>query len=290
MPSDAPTDGHRARGYAVLAQLLEHGATGVDPELARVFDPDVDPDALRSEYVAAFDLGVPPYASAFLEADRCVGGRVTSAITDRIGHAPPLSSCHLATGLGHAAALLRAGQGERARAFVGDVVLPWLPAFAVVMDDQPVPFWRAVVRQALDLAAEHVGAVPVAGGLVPADVADPLGERSGLADIATWLGTPAAVGTFISDADLVAIGRAVELPRGFGTRAQRIETFLRSAVDQGRVPQAVRGLAGLLEQRKAALHGLGRTHVHPSVVAPWTQRLERGLQVTKALTEAALRS
>src|SRR5690606_1202172 len=103
-----------------------------------------------------------------------------------------------------------------ARLFVHDAVLPWLPAFSVVMQDQPVPFWRAVVRQALDLAADHAGSEAPEQWSMPL-VADellaPLGERSGLADIANWLATPAAVGTFISDADLVAIGRTLELPR-----------------------------------------------------------------------------
>ena len=286
------TDHQRAAGYHVLAQLLEHGATDVDPELARLFDPKVDPDGLRSEYVAAFDLGIPPFASAFLEAERCVGGRVTAAIGDRMGEggAVGLAACHVAAQLHHVTALLARGQWGQARLFVHDVLLTWLPTFSVVMQDQPVPFWRAVVRQALDLAAEHAGgeapeqwSMP----LVADDVPAPLGEKSGLADIATWLATPAAVGTFISDADLVAIGRTLDLPRGFGSRPQRIETMLRSAVDYSLVPQAVEGISALLKRRREAMVELGRTHVHPGLVAPWLGRLDRGLEVTGTLAEAA---
>lgn len=119
-----PSDDQRARGYAVLAELIEHGATGVEPEVARLFDPQVEADTLRAEYVAAFDLGVPPYASAFLEADRCVGSQVTSSIADRMGTSGGmgLAACHLATQLRHVAALLARGEPGGAR-FVHDVVL-----------------------------------------------------------------------------------------------------------------------------------------------------------------------
>ena len=153
------TDQQRAAGYHVLAQLLEEGAEEVDPELALLFDPKVDADVLRSEYVAAFDLGVPPFASAFLEAERCVGGRVTAAVGDRMGEGggTTLAACHVAAQLHHVTALLARGRWGQARLFVHDVLLTWLPAFSVVMQEQPVPFWRAVVRQALDLAADHAG-------------------------------------------------------------------------------------------------------------------------------------
>jgi len=290
----ATTDAQRGAGYGVLAQLLEHGATGVDPEVARLFDASVDAESLRSEYVAAFDLGVPPYASAFLEADRCVGSAVTSSIADRMGagaNATGLAACHVASGLGHVSRLLTAGQWGEAKLFVHDVVLAWLPAFSVVLGEQPVPFWSRVVRQALDLAADHAGgeapeqwSMP----LTPATVPEPLGDKSGLADIATWLATPAAVGTFISDADVVAIGRSVSLPRGFGSRPQRIETLLRSAVDYGSLPTAVEAIAALLERRRAALVELSKTHVHPGLVAPWLQRIERGLKVTETVSDAAM--
>lgn len=289
------TDQQRAAGYHVLAQLLEQGAADVDPELARLFDPQVDPDGLRSEYVAAFDLGIPPFASAFLEADRCVGSRITAAIGDRMGEGggTGLAACHVAAQLHHVTALLARGQWGQARLFVHDVLLTWLPTFSVVMDEQPVPFWRAVVRQALDLAADHAGAEAPEQWSMPlraAEVPAPLGEKSGLADIANWLATPAAAGTFISDPDLLAIGRTLELPRGFGSRPQRIETMLRSAVDYGLVPQAVEGIRAVLQRRRDAMVELGRTHVHQGLIAPWLARLDTALDVTATLSEAALRA
>ncbi len=294
--NDAPprTSAQRAAGYDVLAGLLEHGAAGVEPAVARLFDPSAEPDDLKSEYVAAFDLGTPPFASSFLEADRCVGGQVTTAIGDRmgVGMGTGPAPCHLAAQLGYVSALLGHGQDEPAALFVHDVVLSWLPALAVGLEEQPVPFWRAVVRQALDLAADHAGAAAPeqwSAPLQPAVVKAPLDERSGLADIATWLATPAAVGTFISDHDLVGIGRAIDLPRGFGSRPQRIETLLRSAVDYGLVPKAVEGIAELLTRRRGALLGLAETHVHAGVVKPWIERIDHGLDVVATLSEASLR-
>lgn len=287
----ANTDPQRARGYRVLARLLEDGAAGVEPGVAAVFDASADPAQLRSEYVAAFDLGVPPYASAFLEADRCVGGQVTASLADRMhtGASTGPAACHLAVQLEYVARQLGAGQGDEARAFVRDVILPWLPAFAVVLREQPVPFWRAVVSQALDLAAEHAGMAEASRHpLVPADVPAPLRDKAGLADIAIWLATPAAVGTFISDADLVAIGRSISVPRGFGSRPERIQTLLRTAADYGCVPKATERLGALIERRRAALEVLGQTHVHRGLLLPWVERLDRGLEVVATLGEAAL--
>lgn len=289
------TDLQRAAGYEVLALLLERGAADVDPELARLFDPSTNPDDLRSEYVAAFDLGVPPFASAFLEPDRCVGGQVTTAVGDRMGAhvGTKLAACHLATQLGHVARLLSARAWEPARRFVHDVVLAWLPTLSVVFDDQPVPFWRSVIRQALDLAADHAGGAAAAqwsAPLEPAEVPLPLGERAGLADIATWLSTPAAAGTFVSDHDLVTIGRLTDLPRGFGSRAQRLETMLRSAADYGAVGALTEALTQVLERRKGALESLAESHVHEALVNPWLERLHRGLHVVETLAEAGSRN
>ncbi len=290
----APTDAARAPGYDALASLLEHGARGVEPDLARLFDPSADPGELRSQYVAAFDLGIPPYASAFLEADRCVGSAVTAAIGDRMGNGAgtELAACHISAQLRHVAGLLVSEQSEAAALFVHDVILAWLPAFSVALQEQAVPFWRAVVRQALDLASDHAGATAPgqwSAPLQPAEVAKPLGETSGLADIAQWLATPAAVGTFISDRDVVAIGRVIELPRGFGSRPQRIETLLRSAVDYGALSAATDGIAAVLKRRRGALLELSKTHVHMGIVAPWVQRLDTGLEVIGTLAEAARR-
>lgn len=296
------TDAQRVRGYRVLARLLEDGAAGVPAEIALVFDATADPQSLRSEYVAAFDLGVPPYASAFLEADRCVGGRVTATLADRMetGATAGPAACHLAVQLEFVARRLEAGHGDEAVAFVRDAVLSWLPAFAVVLREQPVPFWRAVVSQALDLASDHVAGR--AAGLAmhsgwmseglstplrPADVPPPLQDSDRLADVAVWLTTPAAVGTFISDADVVALGRSISIPRGFGSRPERMETLLRSAADYGCVPAATDGLGALLDRRRSALRALGKTHVDPGLLAPWVERLEVGLDVVARLGEAS---
>ncbi len=285
------TDLQRAAGYEVLAQLLEHGAADVDPELARLFEPTSNPDDLRSEFVAAFDLGVPPFASAFLEADRCVGGRVTTAVGDRMGAqvGTELAACHLAAQMGHASRLLSARAWEPARLFVHDVVLTWLPALSVALEEQPVPFWRAVVRRALDLAADHAGrGAPTqwSAPLQPAEVPPPLGEKAGLADISAWLSTPAAVGTFVSDHDLVTIGRDMDLPRGFGSRAQRLETMLRSAAGYGAFAALAEAFVRVLERRKGALKALLESHLHHGLVGPWLERLDRGLGVVETLAKA----
>ncbi len=288
----ANSDAERARGYRVLARLLQEGALGVDAAVAAVFDATTDAEALRSEYVAAFDLSVPPYASAFLEANRCVGGPVTAMLADRmqIGASTGPAACHLGVQLEYVARRLEVGDAQEAGAFVRDGILVWLPAFAVVMAEQPVPFWRAVVSQALDLAADHAGRTAASlQSLRPAEVAAPLREAAGLGDIATWLATPAAVGTFISDADIVTIGRAISLPRGFGSRPERIETLLRSAADYGCVAKATQGVGELLERRRRTLRALGKTHVHPGLLSPWLERLERGLEVVATLGQASRR-
>lgn len=288
----ANTDSQRARGYRVLARLLEDGAEGVEPAVAAVFDATAKPEELRSEYVAAFDLGVPPYASAFLEADRCVGGHTTASLADRMqtGASTGPAACHLGVQLAYVARRLDAGDAAEARAFVREAILSWLPSFAVVLAEQPVPFWRAVVSQTLDLAADHAGSTEVPPQPVRlADVPAPLRDSAGLGDIASWLATPAAVGTFISDADLVTIGRRVSLPRGFGSRPERIETLLRSAADYGCVAKATEGVGELLERRRRMLQALGETHLHPGQLRPWVERLEHALEVLATIGNAAAR-
>ena len=75
----------RARGYHLLSRILLEGAREVPPAAMSLVIPEgTDPEVLQTEYVAAFDLGVPPYASTFLEKDGLVGGAVTRNVADAI--------------------------------------------------------------------------------------------------------------------------------------------------------------------------------------------------------------
>ncbi len=125
----------RARGYALLAELLIRGPAWADASaLAMIADDPPGAEELAAQFVAAFDLGVPPYASVLLERDGCVGGEVTRRVLDAMaidGYSPvsdAVAACHLGVLLAHAARLCRAGRDARATEVLHLHVLGWLPA------------------------------------------------------------------------------------------------------------------------------------------------------------------
>jgi TorA maturation chaperone TorD len=259
-----------ARGYALLGRLLVQGASADElatlaaiPGLGDALDPTTDPDEVATQYVTAFDLGVPPYGSAFVDPSGHVGGPVTRAVGDDIAAAglqpwtDEVAADHLGVLLGHLAAVVAVSESD-ARRFATQHVMSWLPAFVVALDSIDAPFWRDVVRFALELVAIQVAddrpssplGLPVSPDWLTAPDCD-------LRTIASYLSSPTRCGAFLTDADLLRIGRALDLPRGFGPRRTRIETLLRSAAEYDLVPRACEHLAATFERYQHRFEELG---------------------------------
>jgi len=272
----------RARGYRLLSELLLHGAASCGADEIATIDPEaVDSDELDTQYVAAFDLGVPPYASTFLERDGMVGGAVTRAAADamqRDGELPvtdEVGACHLGVLLGHAARLCATGRDRDAARFVARHVLPWLPAHLFALESLPVPFWTRVVRVALDVAVAHVGEAPQPVASVGTDEDDPLRDPgAGLREVAAYLAAAARCGVFLTDAECSRIGRTLDLPRGFGPRRARIETLLRSAAEYDGLVPLCDALDAVLMHRRARLHQLAEEWADAAALQRWTDRID----------------
>ncbi len=256
----------RARGYAVLSELLLGGGVTLDPRAVAAIDPQAtDLDELATQYVAAFDLGVPPYASTFLEPDGIVGGSITCAIADAIGTdgqrpaTDEVAACHLGVLLGHAARLCGSGRDGDAADFLRRFVLPWLPAYTAAIEQLPAPFWTAVVHLTLDVVVDQCGAEsPVHDDATSAPV-DPLADPgAGLREVASFLASAARCGLYLTEPECAAIGRALDLPRGFGPRRARLETLLRSAAEYGSFVALCDALDAVATSRTARLGAIAR--------------------------------
>lgn len=298
----------RARGYAVLSRLLLDGAHGVDPSLAKVFvEGPVDDAELRSQYVAAFDLGVPPYASALLESTGRVGGAVTRVISDAMAEQGPppqseqLAADHLGVLFAHLARQCRAGRETEAARFAASYVLSWLPAYLTALERLSVPFWIAVTRVALDVVSDHVRLLAGAGDaaelgsaeLGSAELGSAAGEAilanrgTGLRDVAEYLASAGRSGLFMSDAECSLVARPLDLPRGFGSRRQRLETLLRSAAEYDVLPALCQSLGTMVAGREERLRELAEGRFDPSHLEGWMRKLAATQQTLEELGSAA---
>jgi TorA maturation chaperone TorD len=275
----------RGRGYALLADLVAHGPSPRTVPLARASEllalaldayPSLDEAAADHQHV--FGFSVPAFEGAFLDPEGVVGGALADRLHDTYraaGFSPDPTTEeaeHLATEL-RALAHLSAAEAdalldglapmvEHIRALSVRVldghVLRWLPTLGAVVRGTDRVWPRALVEQIEDLLVMHRTALGGRVGASDAFELPPLGailddERTGLADVARVLATPALTGTFLSRDDIAQIGRASRVPRGFGDRRVLLENLLRSSVELGSLDAVITGLVSLLRERDAAL-------------------------------------
>jgi len=304
----------RADGYRLLSQLFlgELTASNVEilrflPGLSTATCPDgADPlpasyepgalDELAAEHHRVFGTEVPPYASLFLESGRRLGGATTQWVERcrlAVGLPPTHSETadHLGRELELMAALHDAAVEEpggpwtdASHQFLDEHLLQWLPPLVDSVLQVESVSWAAVSRLTLDLViddwrnlGEAASPSPLpsppqaaadtgdAGGAVPA-----WGDRGW----ATHLADPTVCGGFLSPHELRALGRAHELPSGFGGRTRLLETLLESAsayTAEGVLPEA---LAALMDRRCQSLLELSAAHGVPDrFVGHWADQL-----------------
>ena len=316
----------RSRLYGLLARLLVHGlderaldqldTLGWAPALGST--PGERLEALQVGHHASFALGVFPYAGVFLDASATAGGFAdpVRAHYARAGFTPLLDDL-TADHLGIELAFLSFVSGAQADAledgrpavaatldrqlagFLDECVLSWLPSFVVALEaatrsgasevGEAGEFWARVARETLDLVAEHRSHLP--GAIAPAqllEVGDLLAdEKTGLRRIVEHLLTPAACGVFTSRVDIVALGRANELPRGFGSRVLMLDNLLRSAIEYGQLAPLLTILDAQLAARDHALGELASTTALDSTVQPWRDAIDRTRSLVRRIGETA---
>jgi hypothetical protein len=146
-----------------------------------------------------------------------------------------------------------------------------------------------VLHATLELAAEHRLALPHPRADAPTPMpTDPLAdERTGLRQIAEHLLTPVASGLFLARDDLARLGRAHELPRGFGSRVIQLDNLLRSAVEHQQLGVLLNSLDALLVERGEALVRLASVLELDARIEPWLAALARTRALVQTLAAQA---
>lgn len=292
----------RHRLYGLFARLFRHGPT---PELARLVaslpglaehlpDP-YDEDESAAEHFRLLGREIPPHESLFLDADGLLGGPVAErvladyrrcgfrpdpnasgadAISEELGLLAFLSGAEADAwedGKAGVAQRMADLQGE----FLAEHLLAWLHPFALAVQAEESPFYAALAGLLVEMVAEQATAIHPAGrGQPPValpEAPDLLNdEAAGLREIAAYLTAPPLSGIYLSRGAIGRVGRAHRLPRGFGTKAQMLETLLRGAAQYEQLPSVAESLHGVFDAWHARYAAAMDEHPHlQAYIHPW---------------------
>jgi len=288
----------RAQAYGLLSRLVMVGLDEDGLALVRQLVPlaaalpDVDPDELAAAHHALFSMQAFPYESVYLDPAGHPGGPVSEAVADlyrRVGFGPKLDEVtadHLGIELGAMSFLCSAEADARrdgradamarcedaSRELIGRHLGTWLAPYSAAAAAEPRSFWTTVVELAVELVAGHADTLGLER--VAAEVASPARQLlddpdTGIKEISAFLCSPVEAGALFTRGDLERIGRALSVPTGFGSRAQRMQVLLESAAQYDTLPELCGALVDELETRRAHMTAL------PSVLGgSWSVRVE----------------
>lgn len=299
----------RSRGLALLGDLFLHGVTPATrpawlqvPEAASLLPTEADAAELHARVVL---LDVTAHEAAFRAPDGLLGGDLLGdlhALRARSG-LPPLDE---ADHVGHQLRWLGFLAGAEADAARDGVPAPqlaplerdgldghllrWLPGLVAALRGRPerAPFYELAADLALDLVVRRrveLGGTPPAWALPPLHpvLDDP---KAGLRAIAEHLALPCQAGGHFARSTLLGLARTLDLPAGFGSRADLVEGLLRSAAHYDRVA----ALAEALDTRLAAWDTTWATLDAAGLAplsAPWRRRIAESRALLARVGEAA---
>ncbi len=298
-----------SRGFTLLGELFGAGLTprvraawAQVPEAAGLV-AELSEEAAGEAYTRALQLELAPYESAFCSADGLLGGECVDAVRAlRVRSGLPAEGevDHLGAELrwlgfltGASADAARDGISaehilDLERQVLDQHVLRWLPALVASLRAQASA--PALWVLAADLALALSVARRVALGREPSAWALPVGisvlddERAGIRRIAEHLALPAQAGGMFCRSTLVGIGRRLELPAGFGARADLLEGLFRSAAQYGRVPELCGALDEQLRGWERSWHTLDEAGLG-ALSAPWHARIAATRGILRRLSE-----
>lgn len=306
----------RGHAYTLFGALMRQGPTGALrdyvaglPELASTL-PD-DEDEAAADHYEALHLAVHPFESLFTGETRIVGGPEADRVTEtyrRGGFEPDDESPapdHIGVELGYLGwlssretAAIRAGDAHgvdklrgHQRTFLDAHLLRWLVPLTVALSRQPRVLYVVIARLALELAATQragLGDGPDGAATALSDVPDVLArDDTGLRDIAHWLLTPAFAGLHLGRHDIAALGRQLDLPRGFGDREQMLLNLMRTAADYDRIGDLADALGRLVAVWRCEYEA--RVDASPTLavyIEPWRDRLDGTTRLLDRLRDA----
>ena len=266
---------------------------------------EYDEDEALAAHFTTLNMEVMPCESLFLGRECMLGGEVTDSVISAYaqgGFSPSvddISPDHIGVELAYMGWLVGAELEatddnepkiaarcvELQRQFLDNHLLRWLGAMVASVEETKddtdhgiyyIYALRAAHKLAVDhlklisprdLSTEGVWSLPETGELLTK-------ENTGLREIAQFLVTPSHAGAFISRAHIQALGRAGNLPRGFGPRRQILTTLLRTGVDYSQIDEVVTGLTSLFGGWQAELRKQDCAHN-----GPWIGRIEETMGI-----------
>jgi TorA maturation chaperone TorD len=271
------------------------------PALAAALPTPLDGDALAVAYQDTFGFNVFPYQAIFLDASGLLGGAETARVQAALaatGYRPDPENADdhigeelaflgflcgaeadaLRDGLEATAGQLRVRQVD----FLTDHLLRWLAPFAAAMARTAAPFYAALTELTVDVVADHVNHLGVHAESIP-----PVGvtlhlddDKTDLRTIVDYLLQPSSSGIYLARADLIRLGRAFDLPRGFGDRRQMFLNLLRAAATYEEFAALSARLAEEAEDYQKRYIKL--TQDHPALT-PWLHGWQTQATVTANL-------
>ena len=286
-------------------------------ELASITNAPVeyDEDEALAAHFSTLNMEVMPCESLFLGDECMLGGSITDAVVlayAQGGFSPSvddISPDHIGVELAYLAWLISAELEATAdkeltiaahcvelqRQFLDNHLLRWLGAMVVSVEETKDDtdhgiYYIYALRAAHKLAMVHLSQIVASDSSVEGDWSLPetgdllSEEKTGLREIAQFLVTPSNAGAFISRAHIQALGRAGNLPRGFGPRRQILTTLLRTGVDYSQIDEVLTGLTSLFGGWSEELKKQECPHN-----GPWITRIERTMGMLGQM-ESAIRN
>lgn len=277
----------RATAYAYLAQAYRAPADdALAPFLETLSAPIPAEPAVTHQHLFGFTIF--PHESLFVSDRTLVGGDAADRLVQvyrQHNYRWQDDPDHLSNQLGLLAWLCAAEQDawadgraaiaadmrRRQGVFLRDHLLLWLPPFVVGVQRIGEPLYADVATRTWQVAADHAAALgvvlaPPSPTVLPPALTD---SDTSLKRIVNYLTVPQASGWWLSVQAMGKIGRALDLPRGFGGRVQTMMTLLRSATQFDAVQPLLGHLLDHADRWQAGYAALSAD----DVTRPWQSRL-----------------
>jgi TorA maturation chaperone TorD len=271
---------------------------GLGSQLA---DP-LDMEQAEAEQYRVLEGGVRPIESLFLGSDGLVGGDLAGAVrremlADGLHHRQSESPDHLGLQLSWLSHLLGAEADahedgridlamalrQRQRSVMDGHLMRFILPFFEAVSQLDSPFYTRLADLVLQFLCEMRGQLE--GSVEPWELSEPphplTHPGNGLREIAAWLCIPSWSGVYLSLDFITDLGRRLEVPSGFGSRVNRLESLLHGAVRFEQLPTLLHLVDDKLEDIQSRRESSLLPVAHRS---PWQERLA---QTRTGLSEIA---
>lgn len=302
----------RQHTYSLLSRLFQYGITAdllpyleAVPDLKSHLPFPFDPDEAAADYYNIFVFNIYPNASIFLDDSRLLGGPITVAHSAlyQANHFAPDSAVdadHLSQSLAFLAHLSKTETDvlEKGNApnfiqfqlynFLQNHFLAWIIPCTIAIQQQNKPFYTQLGQLTIALTADHfldLNSNQPPPQLPPSNTnnysTNRLNNRSTtLRDIARYLITPALSGIYLSRSAITQLARYLNLPHGFGSREQMLQTLLQTTGQYDVTSDLFTALNDILTTWQQAYKKTGNDFPHIAHhVDPWHGRIHQTRQL-----------